>query len=103
VGDLLFVAALWLAGASAAVCSGGALLMLCHEAVRMRRRVTGRRDVGVVTVSERPTRVIVTAAFLLAAGLYDDPLWSSLGAWAWLGLGAVGLAQLLLVSRTGDR
>ena len=99
VGDLLFVVALWLAGASAAVCSGGALLMLCHETVRMRRRVTGRRDVGVVTVSERPTRVILTAMFLLGAGLYPGAaaLWATAGAAAWTTIGAVGLGQLLLV------
>lgn len=98
VSDLLFVAALWLAGADAAVSIVGAMLMLSHEYVRARMRSRGRRDVGVVTVSERPTRVIVTAMFLLAAGVSGDPTWSRLGAWAWVGLGAIGLAQLLLVA-----
>jgi len=55
-------------------------------------------EVGVVTVWERPTRVIVTAAFLGAAGALGD-LWALLGAAAWVGLGVVGLAQLLTVVR----
>jgi CDP-diacylglycerol--glycerol-3-phosphate 3-phosphatidyltransferase len=56
-------------------------------------------DVGVVTVSERPTRVIVTAAFLACAGIFTGAVWAALGAAAWVGLGAVGLAQLLVVVR----
>jgi len=50
-------------------------------------------------VWERPTRVIVTAAFLLCAGLFADDVWASLGAAAWVGLGVVGLGQLLIVVR----
>ena len=58
-------------------------------------------EVGVVTVWERPTRVVVTAMFLLGAGLYmgSSAQWATWGSWAWLGLGAVGLAQLLVVVR----
>ena len=52
-----------------------------------------------MTVSERPTRVIVTAMFLLGAGLYPGAahLWAGAGAAAWTVLGAVALVQLLLV------
>jgi CDP-diacylglycerol--glycerol-3-phosphate 3-phosphatidyltransferase len=56
-------------------------------------------EVGVITVWERPTRVIVTAAFLLCAGLFADEVWAGLGAAAWVGLGMVGLGQLLVVVR----
>ena len=42
--------------------------------------------------------VIVTAAFLASAGALGDP-WPTLGALAWVGLGVVGLVQLLLVVR----
>jgi hypothetical protein len=68
------------------------------EAFR-RAGAAGLSEVGVVTVWERPTRVIVTAAFLLCAGLFLDELWATLGAAAWVGLGVVGLAQLLIVVR----
>lgn len=98
VSDLLLVAALWAAGAPALACVLGGALMLVQEYVRALAAAAGMREVGVVTVWERPTRVIVTSMFLAAAALLDDP-WAELGAWVWLGLGAVGLTQLLVVVR----
>ena len=96
--DLLFLSALWLAGAEPWVCVAGAALMLLQEYARARAGASGMSEVGVVTVWERPTRVIVTAAFLGSAALLGDP-WSTLGAAAWLALGVVGLVQLLVVVR----
>ena len=96
--DLLFLAALWLAGAEPWVCVAGGALMLLQEYVRARAGASGMSEVGVVTVWERPTRVIVTAAFLGSAALFGDP-WPTLGAAAWLALGVVGLVQLLVVVR----
>ena len=98
VGDGLFLAALWVLGAPGGVCVAGGALMMLQEYARARAGAAGMTEVGVVTVWERPTRVIVTAAFLLGAGLYGSP-WPALGAWAWVGLGVVGLGQLLLVVR----
>ena len=98
VSDLLYLLALWLAGAPAAVCVAGGVLMVLQEYARARAAAGGMTEVGVVTVWERPTRVIVTAAFLASAAALGDP-WPALGAWAWVGLGAVGLAQLLVVVR----
>jgi CDP-diacylglycerol--glycerol-3-phosphate 3-phosphatidyltransferase len=99
VSDLAYVAALWLAGAPASVCVAGGALMLLQEFVRARAGAAGMSEVGVITVWERPTRVIVTAAFLLCAGVFADDVWASLGAAAWVGLGVVGLVQLLVVVR----
>jgi CDP-diacylglycerol--glycerol-3-phosphate 3-phosphatidyltransferase len=99
VSDLAFVTALWFAGAPAVVCVVGAALMFLHEFVRARAGAAGMSEVGVITVWERPTRVIVTAAFLFCCGLFLDGLWVELGAAAWVGLGLVGLVQLLLVVR----
>jgi phosphatidylglycerophosphate synthase len=96
--DLLFVASLWLAGAQPWVCVAGGALMLLQEYARARAGASGMSEVGVVTVWERPTRVIVTAAFLASAALLGDP-WPTLGAAAWVGLGVVGLLQLLVVVR----
>ncbi|MGH8938492.1 MAG: CDP-alcohol phosphatidyltransferase family protein, partial [Actinomycetes bacterium] len=97
VTDLLYLVALWLAGAPGQACVAGGVLMLLLEYVRARAAVAGMTEVGVVTVWERPTRVIVTAAFL-ASGVFGD-LWPALGAAAWVGLGMVGLGQLLVVVR----
>ena len=98
VSDLLLVAALWAAGAPAHVCVIGGSLMLVQEYVRASAAAAGMRDVGVVTVSERPTRVIVTAAFLASTAVLGE-VWAELGAWVWVGVGAVGLTQLLVVVR----
>jgi phosphatidylglycerophosphate synthase len=99
VSDLAYLAALWLAGAAAPVCVAGGALMLLQEFVRARAGAAGMSEVGVVTVWERPTRVIVTAAFLLCAGMFRDHAWAELGAAIWVCLGVVGLVQLLVVVR----
>ena len=96
--DLLFVVALWLAGAEPRTCLAGAALMLLQEYARARAGASGMSEVGVVTVWERPTRVIVTGSFLGSAALLGEP-WPTLGAAAWVGLGVVGLGQLLAVAR----
>jgi phosphatidylglycerophosphate synthase len=98
LSDLLLVAALWAAGGPAVACVLGGSLMLLQEYVRATAAVAGMREVGVVTVWERPTRVIVTSTFLAAAALLGDP-WPALGAWAWVGLGFVGVSQLSVAVR----
>jgi phosphatidylglycerophosphate synthase len=98
VSDLLLVGALLAAGAPGEVVAAGAALMLVQEYTRARAAGAGMTEVGIVTVWERPTRVIVTATFLVAAAVVGDP-WPELGAWAWVGLGVVGCAQLLVVVR----
>ena len=78
--------------------AGGSLMML-QEYARARAGNAGMGELGVVTVWERPTRVILTAFLLLACGLLPaqaDRL-ATLGAVAWVVLGAAGLTQLLLV------
>lgn len=99
VSDTAYLVALWSAGAPGPLCAAGGVLMFLQEYTRARAGSAGMTEVGVVTVWERPTRVIVTAAFLLCAGLFRDEVWAGLGAAAWAGLGAVGLVQLLVVVR----
>ena len=102
VSDLLMVLALGLAGAPWQVCVLGGALMFLLEYARARAAVAGMSEVGVVTVWERPTRVIVTAAFLACAAVLGNP-WPALGAWAWVGLGFIGLVQLGVVVRRALR
>ena len=99
IADLCFVAALALAGADPGWCVAGGALALLHEQLRASARAVGMSEVGVVTVSERPTRVIVTAAFLLGAGLYPGAAWATAGALTWCLAGAAGFAQLIIVVR----
>ena len=98
VGDLVFLGALYAAGAPWQTCVAGGALMLLQEYLRARATAAGMTEVGIVTVWERPTRVIVTAAFLASAAALGSP-WPALGAVVWVGLGCVGLGQLAVVVR----
>jgi CDP-diacylglycerol--glycerol-3-phosphate 3-phosphatidyltransferase len=99
LADVCFITALWLAGAPAGWCVAGAVVALLHEQLRATARAGGMREIGVVTVSERPTRLIVSAAFLLAVGIYPSAAstWAGAGAVAWTLLGVAGFAQLAIV------
>jgi len=97
--DLLFVLALWAAGAPSLLAVAVAAGFVMHEYIRATARGAGLRKVTVITVSERPTRVIVVAAFLLAAGtvpagLGSPAAWLAAGAWCALGLSLIGIVQL---------
>ena len=99
LSDGAYLLPLWLLGASGPVCVAGGSLMVLQEYARARAGNAGMGEVGVVTVWERPTRVILTAFVLLAVGLLPGSadLLATLGAVAWIGLGTVGLTQLLVV------
>jgi len=101
LSDAAYLVPLWLLGAPGPVCVAGGGLMGLHEYARARAGNAGMGEVGVVTVWERPTRVILTAGLLLGCGLLPgsaDPIVTA-GAAAWVGLGAIGLTQLLVVIR----
>ena len=101
VADSGYVLALWALGAPGWLCVGAAGVALLHEYVRARAGAAGMLEVGVVTVAERPTRVIIAAMFLLGAGVYPFAAadWALAGGAAWLGVGLVGLTQLVVVVR----
>lgn len=91
LSDGFFLLALWRAGAPGGVCvSAGAALALL-EYTRARAAAVGMSELGVVTVGERPIRVVVCAVALLAA--------PTAGAWFLLGLSVVACAQLLVATR----
>lgn len=96
VCDGLYLLALWVLGAPGWLAVVGGSLMGVQEYARARAAAGGMSEVGVVTVWERPTRVITTAAFLVGAGLFAGRAadWATAGAAAWVGLGAVGNVQL---------
>jgi phosphatidylglycerophosphate synthase len=103
--DLLYLVTLWWVGAPPAVCVWGGALTLLQEYLRAKAAAGGMTEIAVVTVWERPTRVVVTAAFLLGAAIYRTHSsgaagsWATYGAWAWVGLGVVGFVQLAVVVR----
>ena len=101
VCDGLYLVALWVVGAPGWLCVVAGALMGLQEYTRARAGQAGMREIGVVSIWERPTRVIVTAMFLLGAGIYvaDAAGWATAGVITWTALGAVGLAQVVLAVR----
>jgi len=101
VSDALYLAALWVVGAPAWTCVVAGFLVLAQEYARARATAIGMDDVGVVTIGERPTRVIVVAMFLLGAGIYVDAAaeWATAAALVSTGVAAVAFVQLLVVVR----
>jgi CDP-diacylglycerol--glycerol-3-phosphate 3-phosphatidyltransferase len=101
LSDAAYLLPLWLLGAPGEVCVAGGALMVLQEYARARAGNAGMGEIGVVTVWERPTRVILTAFLLLGCGLI--PSWAEgialAGAIAWIGFGVIGLTQLLPVIR----
>ncbi len=96
ISDCLYVLALWLAGANGWLCIALLVLTMLHEYTRARAIAAGMAEVGVVTVAERPTRVIVTAVALFVAGIDLTRAWAQVGAIVWAALATVGLLQLIV-------
>jgi phosphatidylglycerophosphate synthase len=102
VCEALFGVAVWAAGVPGWLCVLAVGVGWLHEYVRARATAAGLPGIGAVTVAERPTRVILAAAALIAAGLLSGWLAGAIptalvAGWAVLALG--GLTQLLLVVR----
>jgi phosphatidylglycerophosphate synthase len=101
LSDAAYLLPLWLLGAPGPLCVAGGGLMLLQEYARARAGNAGMGEIGVVTVWERPTRVILTAFLLLGCAVV--PSWTTEialgGSVAWIAFGLIGLAQLLRVVR----
>jgi CDP-diacylglycerol--glycerol-3-phosphate 3-phosphatidyltransferase len=101
IADGLCLTVLWALGAPGwlTVAAGAGVVLL--EYTRARAGNAGFGEIGVVTVGERPTRVILVAAGLLAAGVL--PGWragiATAAAAAEVGAALVGLGQLTVVLR----
>ena len=92
LGEAAWLLAFWLVGAPAwlVVTAGGVSWL--QEYARARAAAAGMSEIGVVTVSERPTRVLVAIFGLLAAAVVPAAI--TVAAAVWLGLAVVALAQL---------
>lgn len=99
VADALYGVALVVVGAAIAPAAVAVLLTFEMEYVRARAGNAGMAELGVVTIAEKPTRVLITALFLLGAGLHPASAssWANAGAITWAVVGGIGLLQLLVV------
>ncbi|WP_249997789.1 CDP-alcohol phosphatidyltransferase family protein [Actinoplanes sp. M2I2] len=92
LGELAWLAAFWLAGAPGwLVVAAGAASWL-QEYARARATAAGMSEIGVVTVAERPTRVLVAIFGLLGAFAYAPLI--TVATAAWLALALVAGVQL---------
>jgi phosphatidylglycerophosphate synthase len=101
LGELAWLVAFRLAGAPGwLVVAAGAASWL-HEYARARATAAGMDEIGVVTVAERPTRVLVAVFGLLIAALAPVAvaLPVTVAAGLWLALALVGLCQLAVAIR----
>jgi phosphatidylglycerophosphate synthase len=105
LGELAWLVALWLAGAPAGLVVAAGAVSWLHEYVRARATAGGMREIGAVTVGERPTRVSVAISALIvggAAGLVHpgwDAVVVTVAGGIWLALGVAGLLQLSVAVR----
>jgi CDP-diacylglycerol--glycerol-3-phosphate 3-phosphatidyltransferase len=101
LGEAAWLVAFWVAGVPVPLVLAAGGLSWLHEYVRARAVSAGMKEIGVVTVGERPTRVSITVIGLLlggAAGFVQPDLAPGtmtvlLAVWALLAL--FGLFQLL--------
>lgn len=111
LAEALFGLALFGAGAPWQLCAVAVALSWLQEYARARAAAGGLTDILVVTVAERPTRVIATIVGLLGAGLlgsesvgdFDAETAAFCGAVVWVGFGLVGFVQLLAALRRALR
>lgn len=105
LADVLYLVALWFLFGSGPLAVTAGVLGWMGEYVRARAGSAGMTEIGVVTVGERATRIVVIAFTLAAAGLFPEqaPLVANVGLGALVLIGLAGLIQLLPVVRTGLR
>lgn len=99
--DLLMISALALLGAPVALCAGAGVCTLLLESARASARAGGLDGIGVLTVWERPSRLIVTAFATGLCGIVDSsvPGIATGAAAIALVLSVAGLLHLVVVLR----
>lgn len=101
VADVAYLLGLWALGAPGPLVAAGGVLTGFQEYARARALAGGMTDIGVVTIAERPTRVLVAGMFAFAAAVLPGPgdariaVWATVGAAVWTAAHAVGVLQVL--------
>jgi phosphatidylglycerophosphate synthase len=100
LGEVAWLIAFWLLGAPGVLVAAAGGLTWLHEYLRARAVAAGMREIGAVTVGERPTRVCVAVVGLLVTGLtglIDADLIAgtiTMATTVWVLLAGFGLGQL---------
>lgn len=111
VAEAFFGLALAEAGAPWQLCAAAVAIGWLQEYARARAAAGGLSEILVVTVAERPTRVIAAALGLVGVGLlgpesfgeFDAETAAFCGVVLWVSLGVVGFVQMLTALRRALR
>jgi phosphatidylglycerophosphate synthase len=109
IADVAYLLGLWALGAPGPLVAAGGVLTGFQEYARARGIAGGMVEIGVVTIAERPTRVLVAGMFCVAAavlpgaGDHRIAVWVTVGGAVWAGAHAVGLVQVLRALRRALR
>jgi phosphatidylglycerophosphate synthase len=98
LGDLSMITGLWLLGAPGPVCAAAAVLMMFDESTRSSAGAEGLAEVGLVTVAERPTRLVLAGLSFAVAGAVPSVAGptATAGASVWALLALVSAVQLVV-------
>lgn len=98
VGDVSMLAGLWTLGAPGPLCAGAAVLTVLDESVRASAAAEGMAETGLVTIAERPSRLLLGGISLAAAGAVPSVAGTlvTLGAALWALLAVVATVQLVV-------
>lgn len=99
VGDVALLVGLGLAADNPWPAVAAALLSFLQEYTRARAYAVGFTEIGVISLSERPTRVLITGMFLIAAAVAGAG-WAQLGGWIALLVSAFGFGQVMWAVRS---
>ena len=105
VVDVAIGAMLVIAGADPLVVLIAVTFTLVHEYMRARAASVGYRLVGVVSVAEKPTRIILGLVAFTACSVVTGhaETFTTISAWVWLWLAFIGLTQLFASYRKALR
>jgi CDP-diacylglycerol--glycerol-3-phosphate 3-phosphatidyltransferase len=99
VGDAALLVGLGLAAADPWPAVAAAGLAFLQEYTRARAAAVGFTEIGVISLSERPTRVLIAGMFLIATAT-AGPLWAQIGGWVALLVALLGFAQVMWAVRS---
>ncbi len=98
IGDLSMVAGLWALGAPGPLCAAAAVLTILDESIRGSAAAERMSEVGLVTIPERPTRLLIGGLSFAAAGIVPSAagVITTVGAALWAVLTLVNTVQLVV-------
>lgn len=99
VGDVALLVGLGLAAGNHWPAIAAAFLSFLQEYTRARAHAVGFTEIGVISLSERPTRVLISGMFLIAAAV-AGPVWADLGGWVALAVAVLGFGQVMWAVRS---